>query len=153
MPFSRNPHFDRNRNFRGFTVLMLWNYHSSVSSILTLMLDKLSPTLLISFITFLEDRVEVWTDFGRSASCSRNSRKSGSVRKIGWAAVRFIKRSKAALRRSTNWKNTKVGFKSFKVDKPVAHIAISDQAWNWKGISFCSLPRLVCRRHLWRFWL
>ena len=47
-------------------------------------------------------RVEVWFDLGRSASCSKNSRKSGSVRKMGWAAVRFTNLSKAARRRSTN---------------------------------------------------
>ena len=67
-------------------------------------MEMLSPTLLISLMTLLPDKAEVWLDFGRSASISRNSRKSGSARSEGWAAVLLMYRSKAARRLSMNWK-------------------------------------------------
>lgn len=80
-----------------------FNYHWSVSSILRVMFVTLSPSLLITFITFFPERAAVWLDLGSSASSSRNSRKSGSVLRDGCTDTRERKRSKAARRRSKNW--------------------------------------------------
>ena len=82
-----------------------WNditHHSSVSSILTVMLVILSTPLVMKRITFFPESAEVWLDLGSSHSFSRNSRRSGSVRSEGCEAVRARKRSRAARLRSTN---------------------------------------------------
>ena len=52
---------------------------------------------------FLPEKVAVWLAFGNSVSSSKNSLKSGSVRKEAWDAVLFKNLSKAARRFSTNY--------------------------------------------------
>ena len=62
----------------------------------------LSPILLIIFIILFPDTAAVWLAFGNSVSSSKNSRKSGSVRREACAAVLFKNLSNAARRFSTN---------------------------------------------------
>ena len=77
-------------------------YQSSVSSNFNVIFVILSPILLIIFIILFPDTAAVWLAFGNSVSSSKNSRKSGSVRREACAAVLFKNLSNAARRFSTN---------------------------------------------------
>lgn len=59
----------------------------SFSSILNVILLTVSPTLLNSLRTPALLKADVFVALGSSTSASRNSLKSGSVLRKGWAAV------------------------------------------------------------------
>ena len=98
----------------------------------------LSPILLIIFIILFPDTAAVWLAFGNSVSSSKNSRKSGSVRREACAAVLFKNLSNAARRFSTNCNILKNQFRGL-LDNWVKCIGNDEDSFGFLSL----LPHLV----------
>ena len=113
-------------------------YQSSVSSNFNVIFVILSPILLIIFIILFPDTAAVWLAFGNSVSSSKNSRKSGSVRREACAAVLFKNLSNAARRFSTNCNILKNQFRGL-LDNWVKCIGNDEDSFGFLSL----LPHLV----------